>query len=767
MLKSKGNKNEWRYEFGGLAGAGVSLILFVGMLGYTSGIVVEYACKALRYAFGVGGFAIPVFSFMACILMIFSEGRAFLRNATISFALLLVASLGFIHLSVPAGEELARPSMVSYGGLTGALISLVLRKAFGDVGGYIVLSLVALSAILICAGLSPSEVMRFVRQYLSLFGASVFGRLFQRGGRRAKHNVERRRSEQRHQKGSEEQKQEEVAAVANAAVDAKVEGSLKGGNGDRRLSAELREPEGDAGVYVPHVITGEVKKKHRKQFKLLPDHYEKVVEALDKSSSSDEVDSEMDVEEGIKLVEETLASFKIDAKVVNVKRGPVITRYEVQPAPGIRVSRIANLADDLALALAAIDVRVEAPVPGKSVIGIEVPNKRVGLVRLRELLELDEFKSAQSKLTFALGKDIAGNPKLADLARMPHLLIGGATNSGKSVCLNSMIISLLSRADPDEVKFLLIDPKRVELSLFDGIPHLVHPVVVDAKHAVLALQCAVREMERRYELFAEMGVRNIDSYNASVGEDGEPLYHIVIVIDELADLMMQAPAEIERLICRLAQLARATGIHLVIATQRPSVNVITGVIKANIPSRIAFAVASQVDSRTILDMNGAERLIGRGDMLYHPIDAPKPIRLQGAFVSESELNRVVGVLIQEYGEPEEYPFDLQEFEEETELRVQKPEKRDPLFDAAVELVRRKGYASASMLQREFEIGYPRAAKIIDQMERAGIVGPPEGSKPRRVLIPFADGVEHGKEPNSKLMQFSDQSEFEVDAEEEQ
>jgi S-DNA-T family DNA segregation ATPase FtsK/SpoIIIE len=379
-----------------------------------------------------------------------------------------------------------------------------------------------------------------------------------------------------------------------------------------------------------------------------------------------------------------------------------------------------------------------------SVIGIEVPNKRVALVRLRELLELDEFKRSPSKLTFGLGKDIAGNPKFADLARMPHLLIGGATNSGKSVCLNSIAISLLSRADPDEVKLLLIDPKRVELSLFDGIPHLVHPVVVDVRHAVLALQCVVKEMERRYELFAEKGVRNIESYNAKLSEDEEPLYHIVILIDELADLMMQAPAEIERLICRIAQLARATGIHLVIATQRPSVNVITGVIKANIPSRIAFAVASQVDSRTILDMNGAERLIGRGDMLYYPIDAPKPIRLQGAFVSEEEVNRVVETLINEYGEPEEYLFDLHELDEEMKAQVQKPEKKDPLFDAAVELVRRKGYASASMLQREFEIGYPRAAKIIDQMERAGIVGPPEGSKPRRVLIPLVDEPAQGR-----------------------
>lgn len=745
MSRAKESKGDVWYEFGGLAGIGISLIILIGMFGYTSGVIVNYVCEALRYLFGKGGVVIPLFSLVFCAAVIFSEGRAIARNALISFALLFIASLGFMHLSVPAGEELLHKEMISHGGLIGGIVSILLRGAFGNIGSYIVLSLIALSALFIGVGLLPSESIRQLRRHLKARFSAAFSRIPQRSCK-----VERRRESRKRQEPTAERDKTVTISVA-----AETENDSKDGNGNGRSKVLVSERESsadeDSDVYVPHVIKRESRAKPKKQFKLLPDHYEKVVSALDKPSPSDEVDLEMDIEEGMKLVEETLASFKIDAKVVSVKRGPVITRYEVQPAPGIRVSRIVNLADDLALALAAIDVRVEAPVPGKSVIGIEVPNKRVGLVRLRELLELDEFKRAPSKLTFALGKDIAGNPKLSDLARMPHLLIGGATNSGKSVCLNSMVTSFLSRADPDEVKLLLIDPKRVELSLFDGIPHLVHPVVVDARRAVLALQCAVREMERRYELFAEMGVRNIDSYNASIGEDEVPLYHIVIVIDELADLMMQAPAEIERLICRIAQLARATGIHLVIATQRPSVNVITGVIKANISSRIAFAVASQVDSRTILDMNGAERLIGRGDMLYYPIDAPKPVRIQGAFVSESELNRVVEVLIQEYGEPEEYPFDLQEFEGETGAQIQKPEKRDPLFDAAVELVRRKGYASASMLQREFEIGYPRAAKIIDQMERAGIVGPPDGSKPRRVLIPFVDDFgqhieRHGEAP---------------------
>jgi S-DNA-T family DNA segregation ATPase FtsK/SpoIIIE len=731
MSKAKQKKDAPLHEFIGLVGAGISLILLLGSIGYTGGIIVEHICRVARLLFGAGSTVVFLYLLFASLVLMAEKWRKRLCTATASFMLLLVTSLGFAHMMTPLGEEFTNEFITKRGGFIGAVVVALLRRAFGDVGSYIALSLIAISAIFIAVGSPPSE-----------FFASLWQKM-----RALRERLKRTTSTQRLQKvrkeGTHAEKPSKEKELAGSTI-SDAQAQKQEVPADKDSTEHNGEGQTlDEGFAIPHVITEERRTK-RKRFKLLPDHYEKVIEALDKPSSSDIVDSETDTEEGVRLVEKTLASFKIDAKVVSVKRGPVVTRYEVQLAPGIRVSRIANLADDLALALAAIDVRVEAPVPGMSVIGIEVPNKRVALVRLRELLELDEFKRSPSKLTFGLGKDIAGNPKFADLARMPHLLIGGATNSGKSVCLNSIAISLLSRADPDEVKLLLIDPKRVELSLFDGIPHLVHPVVVDVRHAVLALQCVVKEMERRYELFAEKGVRNIESYNAKLSEDEEPLYHIVILIDELADLMMQAPAEIERLICRIAQLARATGIHLVIATQRPSVNVITGVIKANIPSRIAFAVASQVDSRTILDMNGAERLIGRGDMLYYPIDAPKPIRLQGAFVSEEEVNRVVETLINEYGEPEEYLFDLHELDEEMKAQVQKPEKKDPLFDAAVELVRRKGYASASMLQREFEIGYPRAAKIIDQMERAGIVGPPEGSKPRRVLIPLVDEPAQGR-----------------------
>ncbi len=445
-----------------------------------------------------------------------------------------------------------------------------------------------------------------------------------------------------------------------------------------------------------------------------------------------------DTTEKILALEETLASFGIEAKVVGVERGPRVTRFEIVPPPGIRINRITNLADNIALSLAALDVRVEAPVPGKGVVGIEVPNRELVLVELREIIESDAFRKSKSPLTFALGRDITGHPRCADLSRMPHLLIAGATNSGKSVCINTLLCSILMRATPQQVKLLLVDPKRVELSLFQHIPHLIAPVAYDAKHAAGLLRWAIREMEQRYEMFADKGVRNIVGFNEqSRLEKLEELPYIVIIIDELADLMMQAAAEFEASICRIAQLARATGIHLVVATQRPSVNVITGTIKANIPSRIAFAVASQVDSRTILDMNGAERLVGQGDMLYQPIDASKPARLQGAYVSEVEINRIVSH-VKEQGKPQ-FSDEIVAIEEEAmrsgdEDSGFNDEPEDELFDKALDYVRTTKYASTSMLQRKFRIGYTRAARLMDIFEERGYVGPGQGSKPREVIF---------------------------------
>lgn len=472
---------------------------------------------------------------------------------------------------------------------------------------------------------------------------------------------------------------------------------------------------------------------------LMPEYFDGAVRALDPPIVPDVAGVEDDIQRGVQSVQETLASFKIDARVTDVKRGPVITRYEVQPAPGVRVAAIANLDRDIARALSAIAVRIEAPVPGKNVVGIEVPNKRVHLVRLRDVLETPEFLSAPSKLSFVLGKDIAGQTKWADLTKMPHLLIAGSTNSGKSVCLNSIITSIIVRASPEEVKFSLIDPKRVELTLYRDIKHLYHPVVVEPKDAVKALRGAIAEMDRRYKRFAERGVRNIASYNGKLQDGEAPLPYLVIVIDELADLMMTAAAEFEKLICRLAQLARATGIHLIVATQRPSVNVITGVIKANIPARIAFAVASQVDSRTILDAVGAERLIGSGDMLFDSNNGGKSTRIQGAYLSEEEVNRIVDVVKDHYAEddnPIEYGLDLNDMDEAGDSDNDDDmveEKRDDLYEPIREFVLRNAEMSASMIQRKFEIGYPRAGRIVDQLERDGILSPPDGSKARKVI----------------------------------
>jgi S-DNA-T family DNA segregation ATPase FtsK/SpoIIIE len=435
----------------------------------------------------------------------------------------------------------------------------------------------------------------------------------------------------------------------------------------------------------------------------------------------------------MEMLERALASFGVEAEVVEVERGPRVTRYEIKPPPGVRVSRICSLADDLALALAALDVRVEAPVPGKGVIGIEVPNPEVVFVDLKDILASEAAEKTPSRLAFALGKDISGHPRMADLAKMPHLLIAGATNSGKSVCLNAMISSLLFRARPDEVKFLMIDPKRVELSLFDGIPNLAAPVAHDAKEAAGLLRWAIREMEHRYEVFAETGVRNIVAYNerAATDSDLDPLYYLVIVIDELADLMMQAATEFETSICRIAQLARATGIHLVVATQRPSVNVITGTIKANISSRIAFAVASQADSRVVLDINGAERLVGSGDMLFLPIDESKPIRIQGAYIREDDIVNVADYL-KAQAEPQYLAEALASADGYHDAANPEEGQNDPLFEKALDFVQATKYASASMLQRKLRIGYPRAARLIDIMERRGYIGPADGSGPREV-----------------------------------
>ncbi len=437
-------------------------------------------------------------------------------------------------------------------------------------------------------------------------------------------------------------------------------------------------------------------------------------------------------------LEETLKNFHVDARVIQVTQGPAVTRYEIQPNVGVKVNSIVRLADDIALNLEAKSIRIEAPIPGKAAVGIEVENDKINMVTLREIIDSKEFKEAKSKITFAVGKDIAGKAIVADLKGMPHLLIAGSTGSGKSVCINSIITSILYKADPDEVKLVLIDPKVVELGNYNGIPHLLIPVVTEPAKAAAALNWAVAEMTDRYKKFAESQVRDLESYNETMrmnGEEEQVMPQIVIIIDELADLMMAAPSQVEESICRLAQMARAAGMHLIVATQRPSVDIITGVIKANIPSRIAFAVSSQFDSRTILDMAGAEKLVGKGDMLFNPLGMGKPVRVQGTFVSDSEVHDVIQH-VKGQVEDVEYAGEVMNTIEKGNLPQAggKDESSDELLQEAIECVVSAGQASVSMLQRRFRIGYNRAARIVDMMEARGIVGPQDGSRPRQVLL---------------------------------
>ena len=460
------------------------------------------------------------------------------------------------------------------------------------------------------------------------------------------------------------------------------------------------------------------------------------INLLDAPAHSDQSGELNAIQANAKKLEQTFLSFGVKAKVTQVHLGPAVTKYEVLPDVGVKVSRIVSLHDDLALALAARDIRIEAPIPGKSAVGIEVPNKEVAIVSLREVLESEENNMPNQKLLIGFGRDVTGQAVLAELNKMPHLLVAGSTGSGKSVCINGIITSIMMRAKPHEVKMMMIDPKMVELNMYNGIPHLLAPVVTDPRKASQALKKIVSEMERRYELFSHTGTRNMQGYNEHIdrwneeNEEKHPkLPFIVVIVDELADLMMVASSDVEDSITRLAQMARAAGIHLIIATQRPSVDVITGIIKANIPSRIAFAVSSAIDSRTILDMGGAEKLLGRGDMLFLPAGSSKPVRVQGAFLSDAEVERIVDFVIEQQKanyQDEMIPDEVEESAEQID--------RDELYDDVVQLVTEMQTASVSLLQRRFRIGYSRAARIIDQLELSGVVGPYEGSKPRQVLV---------------------------------
>ncbi len=526
-------------------------------------------------------------------------------------------------------------------------------------------------------------------------------------------------------------------------------------SGDTLRETPAQKPEPDEAQDVMGVLDV----AHQEEAKPVKAYQYPPITLLNPPQDHGNRDLSIELRGNAELLVDTLKSFGVQTRVVDISRGPTVTRYELQPSAGVKISKITGLADDIALNLASAGVRIEAPIPNKAAVGIEVPNKETEIVTMREIIDTKMFREAKSKLTVALGRDISGHEVCFDIAKMPHMLIAGATGSGKSVCINAILMSLLYKASPSEVKLLLVDPKVVELGVYNGIPHLLVPVVTDPRKAAGALGWAVTEMLNRYKLFADSSVRDIKGYNEMAAQQSlELLPEIVIIIDELADLMMAAPNEVEDAICRLAQMARAAGMHLIIATQRPSVDVITGVIKANIPSRIAFSVSSQVDSRTIIDSGGAEKLLGKGDMLFFPMGMPKPTRLQCCFVSDKEVEAVVDY-IKHSGESAEYDDAiLDEIDRQAEVSANKKGKKseedveggdevDPLLDKAIEVVIESGQASTSYLQRRLKVGYSRAARIIDQMEQKGVIGPFEGSKPRAVLMTRAQYLEMTLQPD--------------------
>ena len=657
--------------------------------------------KGLRSVFGLGVFFLPVFLAGAGLMLLI---RQEITALSLRFAGVLLLFLTFVTSAQMISPDYfggKNPWLMGAGGVSGRLFASGLEQTVGRLGG--VITLIALAVV----------------SFLFFFNITIFG-IFEVLAERWKQRKPKKKSV--------------ISTIPP--VDTSIESQMSVIKDiDKSMGHEPPpKPEEVTIVAESSKTLLQSPKKKLRGYQLPPATLLMTATAQEQQRyESLRQQAEVRKQE----LEQALRSFGVAATVVNVSIGPAVTRFEVQPDPGVKVSKIAGLSDDIALNFAVQGVRIEAPVPGRPVVGIEVPNTSVTSVRLGDVVRTKEFQQHPSKLLIALGKDLAGNPILGDLSKMPHLLIAGTTGSGKSVCINSVITSLLMRCTPQDLKFLMIDPKMIELTTFNGLPHLLAPVVTDAKRASVTLrEWVLREMERRFKMFFEVGVRNIDGFNQKIireeGED-ERLPYIVLIIDELADLMMAAAAEVESAICRLAQMARATGIHLVIATQRPSVDVITGLIKANIPSRIAFAVATQVDSRVIMDTAGAEKLLGRGDMLYHPVGAMKYARLQGSLVSDEEIERI-NKFIRDQATPEY-------LDEIVELKASEDEgatvvtgERDSLFGSAARLVVETGVASTSNLQRKFRIGYNRAARLMDDLEGAGIVSHPEGeNKPRKIL----------------------------------
>lgn len=702
--------SHWRTDAGGVLLLAASLFLLLSLMLPDTGVLGGTVATLLRGLFGTGAWVCPLLPAIAGIALLFGKTLIRTDQVTLGLSLVYLSALGFLAKPSPEGDFLDPFAVAQTGGYVGAVTATAFRFLLGSAMS-VGLGAIATVGAILCV----NTPIRAAAESVSNYVAALRERRKERG-RRKRRRPARAVVRMPVEQGEPEQEAPPPASATTAPSTPEERRRTR-----KRATFEGTEPEHTASSIAVEEPTP------KEGYELPP------LALLAPPAERSPKRSQSELQKNREILENTLEEFGIEAEVVEFAHGPTLTRYEIVLGPGVRVSRIKSLADNIAMSLAAHHVRVEAPIPGKAAIGIEVPNAVRSLVTLREVAENEQFLNHPSKLAVCLGKDVAGENVYADLTQMPHLLIGGATNSGKSIALATLITSLLMRNTPKDLRLVLLDPKRVELTLFDGIPHLMCPVVKDVEMMAATLRLVWKEMDDRYDLLSEVGARNIDAYNQKVSF-AERLPYIVVVIDELADLMIQAASDVEASICRLAQLARATGIHLVIATQRPSVDVITGTIKANVSSRIAFAVSSQVDSRTILDCGGAENLIGKGDMLFLPIGAAKPQRIQGCYVSEAEIHEVCEHW-RSQAKPHYSMDPVAALAERQEARLgEHSANDDPLYAEAVRWVAERGEASTSMLQRRFKIGFQRASRLLDTMEEHGVVGPRDGPRPREVLI---------------------------------
>ena len=739
----------------------IGIVFFISLYSQRMGIIGTLIYKLFSVISGSGNFIIPLLLIFWGILYNIQATKFHMKRyiicSLVIFFCILVFLDGSKEMDMTLIERIIKSTeymdITRSGGIIGAIFGFFSYKLLGSLGTYLVLGLIILASIYFMLKVNIDQIIMFSEDIGEYFEDKKKAYEVKKAERKLKQDEKEKKKIERENlkkeklelKKAKEEKPDSIEtedfgenlvikdySCDNTFENLEEEKSEEINlieNNDKAVDKNVEDFEVENDDDVLNTIKDDIENKNREEYiYTYPD-----IALLDRLKSKGGFSKDEVIEKG-RIIENTMRNFGIESKVVAINRGPVITSYELKPAPGIKLSRIVGLSDNIAMALASSDLRIEAPIPGKTVVGIEVPNSEKDAVGLKELIDSNEFKTINSDIPLALGKDVEGNILISGMEDMPHLLIAGATGSGKSVCINSIITSVIYKSSPKDVKLMLIDPKVVELSVYNGIPHLLIDVVTNPKKAAFALNWAVDEMEKRYLAFAENHVRDLKGYNKKMIEEGredEKLPKILIIVDELADLMMVASKEIEEYIARLAQKARAAGMHLILATQRPSVDVITGTIKANIPSRIAFAVASSVDSRTILDMGGAEKLLGKGDMLFYPSKYPKPKRIQGALISDGEVERVVDFVKNNNEIKTSLESKIEKAIEDKKIKVD--DEKDPLFKEAVELVVNDEQASISYIQRKLKVGYSRAGRIVDQMEEMGIIGPHEGSKPRKLL----------------------------------